>query len=102
MGQQASTAGGNLVLYQAPTGAAAVLSSIVACNTGASATTIRVHFREEAAAAAAANALVYDLDIAAKETIVLVLGITCDAADAVAVQAAATGVTFTAFGTEIT
>lgn len=102
LGQVAPAAAVDAALYTCPAATSAVISSIVVCNTGASPTTVRIHFRDEGAAAAVGNALVYGLDIAASETVALTLGITCDAADVIGVRSLAGGVTFTAFGTEIT
>ena len=101
LGQQSPAANTDAALYTCPAATSAVVSSIVVCNTGGAATTFRLHFRDEGAAAATGNALVYDQIIAAKETIALTLGITCDAADVIGVRAGAAGVAFTAFGTEI-
>lgn len=101
LGQASPAANTDAALYTCPASTSTVVSSLVVCNTGSAPTTIRIHFRDEGAAVAVGNALVYDQPIAAKETIALTLGITCDAADVIGVRAGAAGVTFTAFGTEI-
>lgn len=102
LGQVAPAANTDTALYTCPASTSAVMSTIVVCNTGSAPTTFRIHFRDEGAAVAVGNALVYDMDLLANDTITLTLGITCDAADVVSVRSAGGGVTFTAFGTEMT
>lgn len=102
LGQAAPAANTDTALYTAAAATSAVVSSLVVCNTGGAATTFRVHLRNEGAAVGVGNALVYDMTLAAKETIALTLGIALDAADVLSVRSASGTVTFTACGTEVT
>lgn len=101
LGQAAPAGGADGAIYTVPAAKSAVVSSLVICNTGAAATTVRVHARVAAAGAAVGNALVYDMPIAGNDTVVLTLGATLTATDILSGRSAAGGVTFTAFGDEV-
>jgi hypothetical protein len=102
LGQAAPAAATNANLYTAVPGASAVVSSLVMCNTGAAATEVRVYARPAGAAAALGNAVVFDAPIEGNDILALTLGITLGATDILTVRSTAGGVTFTAFGTEVT
>lgn len=101
LGQAAPAAATNGDLITVGAGAAQVVSSLVVCNTAATATTFRVHARIAGAAAAVGNAIAYDVPIAGNETITLTLGVTLAATDKLTVRSAGGAVTFTAFGSEV-
>lgn len=101
LGQAAPAAATDAALITVDAGKSQVLSVLAVCNTVNVATTFRVHVRIAGAAAAAGNAIAYDASLAANESVFLVVGISLAAADVVTVRAAATGVTFTATGAEV-
>jgi hypothetical protein len=80
-----------------------VCSSIVICNTDANEKTFRIYVRPAGAAAGAATALVYDMDLGPNAVESLQLGVAGSGTngDIIGVRASATGVTFTAFGQEL-
>lgn len=102
LGQQSPAANTDANLYTTPANTRTVMSSLVICNTTAAAIAVRVHARPLGAAAAPGNALVYDLSIAPNDSVPLTWGIALGPTDVVSVRAAAIGVTFTAFGSEVT
>lgn len=101
LGQSAPAAATDATLYQPGAGKSAVVSTIVVCNTGAAATTFRIHQRIAAAAVGVGNALAYDAPIEGKETVTLTIGLTPNGTDLISCRSLAGGVTFTANGVEI-
>ena len=90
-------------LYTVPSSTSAVLSTVVICNTSASARTFRVAVVSSSATTpTAANALAYDTALPPNETIVMTMGVTLGASYCLKVYGSTTDVTFTAFGSEIT
>ena len=79
-----------------------VLSTLNIANTTATAATVRVFARIAGAAAAASNALLYDVTINGNSAASFTLGITLAATDVITIQTGtANAITFTAFGTEL-
>ncbi len=102
LGQAAPAGTTNVDLYTVPSGRQAVVSTLTITNDTATAATARVFVRVAGASAAASNALVYDLSVAANGVIGLTLGITLAATDVLTVQnGTANSLTFQAFGQEI-
>jgi hypothetical protein len=87
-------------LYTVPAQAQTTVSSVVACNTGASPVTIRIAVSEAGAANNVKQYLYYDYVLPAKDTLALVIGITLNETDVVRVYASAIDVAFNIFGVE--
>lgn len=79
-----------------------VVSSVVICNTNASAVTIRFSHAVAAAADAIAQYLYYDLTVDANDTFIATVGLTLAATDVLRCYASTTNVAFNVYGTEVT
>ncbi len=101
LGQSAPGATTNTDVYTVPAATQVVISSIVVCNRGASATTFRIAVRPNGAALANQHYIGSDTAIAANDIVGLSLGITVDAADVITVYAGNANLSFSLFGTEI-
>lgn len=103
LGQSAPANTSNADLYTCPASTQTVISSIVICNTTGLDATARVFIRNNAAAAATSNAIIYDVTIPANGTASYSLGITIDASDVITIRSGtASALTFSAFGSETT
>jgi hypothetical protein len=92
----------NADLMTVPSAKAQVISTLTVCNTTASAATYRVFARITGASAGEGNALAYDVAIAANDTVALTLGCALATTDKLTVRSSlASGLTFTAFGSEV-
>lgn len=80
---------------------AAVVSSLVICNTNSSAVTVRFSHALAGAVDAIAQYLYYDLSIPGNETFVATIGLTMAATDVLRCYASATNVAFNVYGTEV-
>jgi hypothetical protein len=79
-----------------------IISTLVIANTTATDATCRVFARIGGAAAAASNAIIYDLTIAGNSIQAFTLGISITATDVITIRTGTSNaLTFTAFGTEI-
>jgi hypothetical protein len=102
LGQAAPASTANADIYTVPAGREAVVSSIVVCNTTAEGSSFRIFQRINGAAAGAANAIAFDVAIAANSLVSIELKLTLDAADIISVRSAtANALTFTVNGSEI-
>ena len=98
----ASTASTSYDLYTVASSTQAVVSSIVVANRTSSAATYRISAASAGAALADNQYLAYDVTVGGSDSTVLTLGITLNAADKIRVYASSdNGLTFTAFGSEI-
>lgn len=103
LGQSAPADTNNANLYTVPSATEAIISTIAISNTTGSNATARVFVRNDGAAAAASNAIAYDVEILGNDTLALTLGITLNASDIITVRTSiANALTFHAFGSEIT
>lgn len=102
LGQSAPSATTATDVYTVPASTQVVISSIVVCNRGASATSFRIAVRPNGAALATEHYIGYDTAIAANDIVSLSLGVTVDAADVITVYAGNADLTFSLYGTEIT
>lgn len=103
LGQAASGAGTDSTLYTVPASTDAVVSSLVLCETNGAAATVKISVRGAGGTTTtAATAIVWNLPIAANQTITLTLGITIQAAGTIVIQSSTANVTITAFGQENT
>lgn len=102
LGQSAPANTSNADLITVGASKSQIISTLVITNTTASSATARVFARIAGAAAAASNALFYDVSISPNSTASFTLGITLSATDVLTIQTGtANALTFTAFGTEI-
>ena len=103
LGQSAPADTSNANLYTVPSSTEAVISTIAVANTTGTDATYRIFVRDNGAAAAVSNALVYDATAAANTTTTISVGITVNASDVISVRSGtANALTFHAFGTEVT
>lgn len=90
-------------LYTVPSATSTVVSCITVANITTTAYTYRIAVRPAGATLANQHYLAYDVTIAANDSTTLVLGITLAATDVITVRSsAATSISFSAFGCEIT
>lgn len=90
-------------LYTVPASTQAVISTLTITNVTGAGATARVWIRNNAAATAHGNAILFDVSIAANSIAAFTLGITIDATDVITVRGSAGNhLTFQAFGSEIT
>jgi hypothetical protein len=102
LGQSAPASTANADLITVGASKSQIISTLHVANTTASSATCRIFIRIAGAAAAASNAIAYDVSIAANSMNYFTLGITLAATDVVTVQTGTSNaLTFTAFGTEI-
>jgi hypothetical protein len=102
LGQSAPSTTSNADLYTVPASTSAIVSTLVIANTTTSDATARVFVRVAAAAAAASNAIVYDVSVPANGFITLTLGITLATTDVITVRTGtANALTFQAFGSQV-
>lgn len=103
LGQLAAAATTAETLYSVPPATTAVVSSIVVCNRGATATTFRLSISVPPDGTEATKQyLYYDVALPANDTFVCTLGISLGAVNLIRTYAGAAQVSFTAFGEEIT
>jgi hypothetical protein len=100
LGQSAPSATTATDLYTVPSSVSAVVSTLVVCNRGGSATTYRVSVRAAGAADATKQYLAYDVALPGNSTDFLTLGITLATTDVVTVYAGNANVSFNLFGNE--
>jgi len=102
LGQSAPTSTSNADLITVGASKSQIVSTLNVANVTGTAATTRVFARIAGAAAAAGNALLYDVSIPANSSASFTLGITLAATDVITVQTGtANALTFTAFGTEL-
>lgn len=99
--QGTASTGTYATLYNTPASTEAIISTIVICNTAATAATYRIGLDTTAGTPGASEWLVYDADVAANDTVALTLGVCLDAGKYIRVSSSANTVTFSAFVSEI-
>lgn len=99
--QGTASTGTYATLYTTPAATSAVISSIVICNTTASAATYRIGLDTTAGTPGASEWLVYDATVPANDSIILTFGACLDAGKYIRVSSSADTVTFSAFVSEI-
>lgn len=92
----------NETLYTVPDKTQAVVSSLTCCNTSGAARTIRIYTVKSGNTAATVSSLYYDLPVVATDTFILTGGLTLASGDSIVVYGSGTGLTFQAYGSEIT
>ncbi len=101
LGQAALSATTLTDVYTVPGSTEAVVSAIVVCERGGSATTFRISLAPNGAVDATSHYLYYDTALPANDTFIASIGATIDAADVVRVYAGSANVTATVLGMEI-
>lgn len=103
LGRKAAAATTEEELYTVPSATEAIVSTIVVANISTSARTFRIAVKPTSGTTIAnEHYLAYDVAIAANDSTALTLGITLAATNSIRVYAsAASSLTFTAFGSEI-
>lgn len=100
LGQLSPAATTLSTLYTVPATTQTTVSSISVCNTGSSPVTIRISVAVANASDNVKQYVYYDYVIAAKDTLIVVMGMTLNETDVVKVYASATNVAFNIFGVE--
>ena len=101
LGQVISTAGTDVNLYTVPAARSAVVSTIMVCNRANTDLTFRMAVRPAGAAIGNVHYLYYDSRLASKATLAVTIGMTLATTDVITVNGSGAGLTFTAFGTEV-
>jgi hypothetical protein len=101
LGQSAPSATTATALYTVPSATEAVISTISVCNRGTATGTFRLSVRPNGASLANQHYIVFDANIAAKDTLFLTVGATMDASDVLEVYASTADFSFNAYGSEI-
>jgi len=103
LGRKAAAATTEETLYTVPAATQTIVSTIVVANISSSARTYRIAVKQGTGTSIAnEHYLAYDVAIAANDSTALTLGITLDANNTISVYAsAASSLTFTAFGSEL-
>lgn len=102
LGQSAPAAATLTDVLTVPAGIEAVISSLVVCNLGNTATSFRVSVAINGAADSDAQQLYYDVQIPANDTFVATVGITLDDSDIIRFYSANGRLSINLFGTLIT
>lgn len=89
-------------VYTVPSATTAVVSSLVVCNRGGTATTFRISVAVAGAADATKQYLYYDVAIAANDTFVATIGLTLGTADVVRAYAGNANLSVNVYGEEVT
>lgn len=104
LGQRNPTANVLTTLYTVPASNSAIISSIVVSNldeTVGGGASFRIAANTSSAAVSNANYLAYSVNVPARDTVTLTLGVTLNAGSILSVNANSSLVAFSAFGTEI-
>jgi hypothetical protein len=101
LGQSSPSATTATTLYTVPSATQTVISTITICNQNATSATYRIAVRPSGATLATQHYIAYDIPIAANDTTALTLGIAMATTDVVTIYASGTGLSFSAFGSEI-
>lgn len=98
---QSAPASTTATLYTVPAATETVVSTINACNTGASSATVSIAIRENGDVLATKHYLVKDLVLPTASVFTYTAGITINATDVITVVSSTNDVAFNAFGSEI-
>lgn len=102
LGQVATLATTETVLYTVPAATSVIVSSIYVCNRGSTATTFRISVSVGGGATANKDYLYYDVAIPGNDTFVATVGFTLAATDKIRVYAGNANLSFNLFGQEKT
>jgi hypothetical protein len=101
LAQAAPSATTNTDVYTVGAGKSTIISTISICNRSSLPTSFRIAIRPAGASLTNQHYIVYDVQVAALDTINLTLGITLAATDVVTVYASAATLSVSLFGSEI-
>jgi len=101
LGQSAPSATTATTLYTVPAATTAVVSTITACNRGATDGTYRIAVRPAGAALANQHYLSYDAPLPAASSDMITVGLTLAATDVVTVYASSANFSFALYGSEV-
>ena len=101
LGQSNPSATTPTTLYTAPVSKNTVVSSVVISNLSGSQVTYRIAVRPNGASLANTHYVAYDATCPASDSVILSMGLTMAANDAITVYASTGSVNFSAFGSEI-
>ena len=101
LGQVAPSATTATTLDTVPSATQCVVSTIAVCNRGGTSATYRIAVRPAGATLANQHYIAYDVPIASGDTTALTLGIAMATTDVLTIYASGTGLSFSAFGSEI-
>lgn len=101
LGQVSPSATTDTTLYTCPSNTQTAISTISVCNRGSSAATYRVAMRPNGESLADKHYIVYGTQVPANDTIMITVGLTCDALDVITVYSSTASVSFGVFGSEI-
>lgn len=102
LGQQAPATGYTAgTMFTVAASHSYVVSKLVAANTSGATRLVRAYARVAGAAVAVGNAVAYDVQLLAGETVVLGEGMVFAATDVLTVASDLGGVTFTAYGSDV-
>lgn len=99
--QGTSSVGTYATLYNTGAATTAVISTISICNTSTSTQTYRIGIMGSAGTPGAADWLVYDAAVAAKDTAFLTIGLSLGNSQYIRVSSSANSLAFTAYVSEI-
>jgi glucose-6-phosphate dehydrogenase assembly protein OpcA len=102
LGQSAPAATTDTNLYTVPASTQAVVSTIAVCNRAASTSTFRIAVRPAGETIANQHYLIFDVTVAASDSIFLTIGATLNASDVITVRSSSANLSFSVFGSEIT
>jgi hypothetical protein len=101
LAQSAPSATTNTDVYTVGSGKSTIVSTISMCNRSSLPTSFRIAIRPAGASLTNQHYIVYDVQVAALDTINLTLGITLAATDVVTIYASAATLSVSLFGSEI-
>jgi glucose-6-phosphate dehydrogenase assembly protein OpcA len=101
LGQSNPAATTLTTLYTVPSATSTVVSTITVANITSTAATYRIAVRPAGASIANQHYVIYDGNLDGNTTTTLTLGITLATTDVISVYASTTGISFNAFGSEI-
>lgn len=101
LGQVNPSINTNTTVYQVPSGANAVVSTINICNQVTTSSTFSIATITSNAAVGAKNYIAYNVSVPSSDAIALTLGVTLAANDAIMVSTNNANVSFSVFGSEI-
>lgn len=101
LGQVAPAANTDTTLYTVPALTQAVISTINVCNQNNTAITFRIAVRPAGVTLAGLHYITYDTTVPAFDSLPVTIGITLATTDVITVRANTTGVSFSAFGSEV-
>jgi hypothetical protein len=102
LGQSLPAATSATTLYTVPSATTAIASTLQVCNQSGTAGSVRVAARPLGAALAPVHYLIYDVAIAANDSISLSIGMCLSATDVVTIYSSSGSISFTLFGSELT